>query len=94
VAPKVAERKVHTVLGREVTVELMASRKSAASVKANTSQSVILIDNVLGNISDDLLFLYLDNLTELDGKTGDYTVTRNDPSQIVVSFGAPPSNGM
>ena len=64
----------------------MASRKSAASVETNTSQNAILMSNISDDIIDDQLFLYLDNLTELDGKNGDYTITRNDHSQIVVSF--------
>ena len=97
VAAKVAERKVHTILQREVTVELVASRKSMAAVKTITSQNNVLISNISDSISDGILFLYIDNLAELNGESGDYTIKRNGPSQVVVSFdtiSALPSGGM
>lgn len=87
VAAKVAERKEHTILDKKVTVELVAARKSLVTTKA--SQETIVISNVSDDISDDLLFLYIDKFTELDGEGGgDYTITRKETSQVVVSFSA------
>ena len=80
----------------EVTVELVASRKSPASVTSTTSQSNILITNIPADTSDELLLLYLDKLTQLSGESEDYTIKWNSPSQVVVSFNttaALPSGG-
>ena len=77
-------------------MELVASRKSVAGVKTNTLQNNILISNISESISDGILFLYIDNLAELNGEGGDYTIKRNGSSQVVVSFdtSALPSGGM
>ena len=97
VAAKVAERKVHVILHIEVTVELVASKKSLASTISTTSQSNILISNIPADTSDELLLLYLDKLTQLSGESEDYIIKWNGPSQVVVSFNTTavlPSGGM
>ena len=79
----------------EVSVKLVASRKSPASVTSQ-SNNIILITNIPADTSDELLLLYLDKLTQLSGESKDYTIKSNSPSQVVVSFNttaALPSGG-
>ena len=87
------------IMHTEVTVELVASRKSPASTISTTShvQSNILITSIPADTSDGLLLLYLDKLTQLSGESEDYTIKWNGPSQVVVSFNTTavlPSGGM
>ena len=49
-----------------------------SSVLTDHEQATILVSNVADTISDDLLFLYIDNITELDGEKGDYSISRHD----------------
>ena len=49
-------------------------------------QAAILVNNVPDTISDDLLYLYIDNITELDGEGGDYTISRCDGLQVIITF--------
>ena len=89
VAAKVAETKVHKILGKELTVEL---KKPTTVQKATTvtghEQVAILINNVADTISDDLLYLYIDKITELEGESGDYVITRCDRLQVIITFNA------
>jgi len=88
VAARVAETKVHNILGKELTVEL----KVLTNARAN-----ILISNVTDAISDALLFLYIDNITELEGESGDYAITRCDGSKAIITFNTSvnlPTGGM
>ena len=60
-------------------------------------QAAILVNNVADTISDDLLYLYIDKITELDGESGDYTITRCDSSQVKITFNTSaklPTGGM
>ena len=81
------ETKVHKILGKELTVELC---KSITVQKANTvtghEQAAILVNNVADAISDDLLYLYIDKVTEMDGENGDYTISRCDGLQVIITF--------
>jgi len=51
---------------------------------ANTSHNSILLSNISDDMSDDLLTLYIDNITELDDE---YTITRRSGhGEVVVTF--------
>ena len=81
------ETKVHEILGKYLTVELKKPMQKA-SVLTDHEQATILVGNVADTISDDLLYLYIDNITELDGKNGDYTLSRHDNLQVNITFDA------
>ena len=85
VAAKVTENKIHTIIDREMTVELMEPKKPT---KTFTDGYSIVINNVSESISEALLYLYIDNFTELDGEEGDYVMKRqhHDHTQLVVTF--------
>ena len=80
------ETKVHKILGKDLTVELKKPTElQKTSVSTNLS---ILVNNVPDTISDDLLVLYIDNLTGLDGESGDYIINRCDGLQVTITFNA------
>ena len=89
VANKVTETETHKILGKELTVELMEPKKPPP-IAANTFTDgySMVINNVSESISKDLLYLYIDNVTELDGEGGDYVMKRqvHDRTQLVVTF--------
>ena len=80
---------MHNVLGKDLTVELKKPVPKT-SVLTDHEQATILISNVADTISDDLLFLYIDNITELEGESGDYTLNRHDNLQAtrIITFDA------
>ena len=99
VAVKIAETKMHTIMGKDLTVELKKPTAiQKTSVTEEHEQAAILVSNVTDSISDDLLYLYFDNITELDGESGDYSIRRCDDSlQVIISFNASatlPTGGM
>ena len=55
---------------------------------SRVSDSVLILGNVPGSMSDDMLMLYIDNITELDGEQNDYSINRND-AEVVITFNAP-----
>ena len=70
----------------------MELKKPTTVQKATTvtghEQAAILVNNVADTISDDLLYLYIDNIAELEGESGDYTITRYDRLQVIITFNA------
>ena len=90
VAAKVVETKVHRILGKDLTVELkkptVAPVQKDSTVIASHEQAAVLVKNVTNTISDALLYLYIDNITELEGEHGDYSITRCDGSQVIITF--------
>lgn len=89
VAAKVAENKIHMILGKDFTVELKKPTTVSIAEPSPVSsheQAAILVNNVADSISDALLYLYFDNITELEGESGDYTMTRCDGSQLMITF--------
>jgi len=88
VAAKVAESETHKILSREVTVELMEPNQPPPTANTFTDGYSIVINNVSENILEELLYLYIDNVTELDGEGGDYVMKRqdHDRTQLVVTF--------
>ena len=95
VAAKVAETKVHKIMGKELTVELNKPiTVQKATMVTCHEQAAILVNNVADTISDDLLYLYIDKITELDGESGDYTISRCDGLQVIITFFNVPNGGM
>lgn len=90
VAVKIAETKMHTIMGKDLTVELKKPTAiQKTSIATEHEQAAILVSNVTDSISDDLLYLYFDNITELDRESGDYIIRRCDDSlQVIISFNA------
>ena len=85
VAAKIVETKVHKILGKDLTVELKKPKPKASGL-TDHKKAAILINNVADTISDDLLFLYIDNITELDGESRDYIISRCDNLQVIITF--------
>ena len=91
VAARVAEKKVHKIVGGTVEVELVASTGTIESVTSDdpnshdNSDNILILDNVPQTIQDEVLLLYIDNITELDGEDGDYTIDCNN-TEVVVTF--------
>ena len=85
VAAKIVETKVHRILGKDLTVELKKPVQEA-SLPAGHEQAAILVSNVTSTLSYDLLYLYIDNITELDGESGDYIISRRDNLQVIITF--------
>ena len=66
----------------------MEPKKSPPAANAFTDEYSIVINNVSESISEALLYLYIDNVTKLDGEEGDYVMKRQDydRTQLVVMF--------
>ena len=47
--------------------------------------NVLILDNVPSRISDDMLMLYIDSITELDGEQNDYSIDHKN-SETVITF--------
>jgi len=79
-------------------VELKVPTKpQKASIPTGYDQANILISNVTDVISDALLYLYIDNITELEGESGDYAITRCDGLKALITFNTSvnlPTGGM
>ena len=91
VAARVTEKKVHKIVGSTVEVELVAFTGTIESVTSDdpyshdNSDNILILDNVPQTIQDEVLLLYIDSITELDGEDGDYTIDRNN-TEVVVTF--------
>ena len=91
VAARVAEKKVHKIVGSTVEVELVASTGTIESVTSDDPNShdnfdnILILDNVPQTVQDEVLLLYIDSMTELDGEDGDYTIDRSN-TEVVVTF--------
>ena len=55
---------------------------------SRVSDNVMILGNVPSSMSDGMLMLYIDNITELDGEKNDYNIDRND-AEVVITFNAP-----
>ena len=87
VAVNTVETKVHRILGKDLTVELKKPMKvEKTSVSQSHEQAALLVNNVADTISDDLLYLYIDNVTGLDGENGDYILNRCHSLQVMITF--------
>jgi len=89
VAARVAEKKVHKIVGSTVEVELVASASTTESVTSDGPNShdnfdnILILDNVPQTVQDEVLLLYIDSMTELDGEDGDYTIDRSNTEVVV-----------
>ena len=66
----------------------MEPKKSPPPANTFTDEYSIVINNVSEIISEALLYLYIDNVTELNGEGGDYVMKRLDHNctQLAVMF--------
>jgi len=98
VAARVAEKKVHKIVGSTVEVELVASTGAIESVTSDdpnshdNSDNFLILDNIPQTVKDAVLLLYIDSVTELDGEDGEYTIDRNN-TEVVVTFKHMPPGG-
>ena len=70
-----------------MTVELKKPKiVQKPNIATGHEQAAILVGNVADTTSDDLLYLYIDKITELEGKDGDYTITRHGGLQVLIIF--------
>ena len=90
VAARVAERQVYVIVGHSVEVSLFTDAVEDITSDDSTphvSNNVLILENVPSSMSDDVLMLYIDNITELDADQNDYSVDRNN-DEVVVTFNA------
>ena len=91
VAARVAEKKVHKIVGSMVEVELVASTGTIESVTSDdpyshdNSDNILILDSVPQTIQDEVLLLYIDNITELEGEDGDYTIDHSN-TEVMITF--------
>ena len=88
VAARVAERQVHVIRGHSVAVSLFTGAVEDNTHDDHTphvNDNVLILDNVPSSMSDDILKLYIDNITELDGEQSDYSTDRNN-AEVVITF--------
>ena len=86
VAAKVTENTSYKILGKEVTVELVEPKTPPSVAKTFIAGQSIVISDVPDSISEPLLYLYFDNVTELDGEGGDYVMKRQNQTQLLLTF--------
>jgi len=77
-------------MGQSVEVALFTGSIEECDVTSDdpTSQindNVLILDNVPSSMSNDLLMLYIDNITELDGEQNHYNVERNN-TEVIITF--------
>lgn len=90
VAARLAEIKVFKIMGHSVEVALFTGTvedDTHSNPTSRVSDNVLILSNVPGSMSDGMLMLYIDNITELDGEQKDYSIDRND-AEVVVTFNA------
>ena len=90
VAAKVAEKKFHKIVGYSVEVVLFTGAIEDVTSDDPTSvvsDNVLILDNVPSSMSDDVLMLYIDSITELDGEQNDYSID-HDNAEVIITFNA------
>ena len=91
VAARVAERKVYVIMHHSVEVALFSGADEEItgddSIPLVISDNILILGNVPSSMSDGILKLYIDNITELDGEQNDYSLDRNN-DEVVITFNA------
>ena len=85
-----AEREVYVIMGHSVAVALFTSDVEDITNDDSASHindNVLILDDIPGSMTDDMLMLYIDNITELDGEQNDYSIDHND-AEVVITFNA------
>ena len=85
VAERVAEKKFYKILGHSVEVTLITDVTVVDDPASHVRNNIIVLDNVPKSMNDDVLMLYLDNITELDGEQSHYTIFHNN-AEVVITF--------
>ena len=86
VAVRVAEKKVYKIVGYSVEVVLFTGVIEDITSDDPTSlasDNILILDNVPSSMNDDVLMLYIDNITELDGEQNDYSINRHNVEAII-----------
>ena len=90
VAARVAEKKFYKIVGYSVEVVLFTGAVEDVTSDDPTSlvsDNVLILDNVPSSMSDDVLMLYIDSITELDSEQNDYSID-HDNAEVIVTFNA------
>ena len=91
VAATVAERKVYVIMGHSVEVALFSGADEEITGDDSTplviSDNMLILENVPSSMSDGILKLYIDSITELDGEKNDYSIDRSN-DEVVITFNA------
>ena len=85
---RVAEKKVYKVLGYVVEVVLfigVIEDITSGDPTSLVSDNILILDNVPSIMNDDVLSLYIDNITGLDGEQNDYSID-HDNVEVVITF--------
>ena len=85
VAERVAEKKFYKILGHSVEVTLITDVTVVDDPASHVRNNIIVLDNVPKCMNDDVLMLYLDNITELDSEQNHYTIFHNN-AEVVITF--------
>ena len=83
-----AKREFHVILGHSVKVSLFTDAIEDITRDDSTpllSESVLLLNNIPSHMSDDMLMVYIDYITELDGEQNDYSFDHNN-AEVVITF--------
>ena len=93
---RVAEKKVYKIMGYVVEVVLFTGAIEDITSDDPTSlvsDNILILDNVPSTMNDDVLLLYIDNITELDGEQNDYSID-HDNVEVVITFNVALEAGM
>ena len=89
VAATVAKKKVYVIMGHSVEVALFTGADEEITSDDSTplviSDNVLILENVPSSMSDGILKLYIDSITELDGEQNDYSIDHNN-DEVVITF--------
>ena len=83
-----AKREVYVIVGHSVEVSLFTGAVEDITSGDSTplfSDNVLILDNIPSSMSDDMLMIYIDYITELDGEQNDYSVDHNN-DEVVITF--------
>ena len=84
-----AEREVYVIVGHSVEVSLFTGAVKDITSDDSTllviSDNILILENVPSSMSGDMLIVYIDYITELDGEQNDYSIDRNN-DEVVITF--------
>ena len=88
VAARVAARAALVIMGCSVEVSLFTGGVEDITRDDSTphlNDSVLILDDVPRSMSDVMLMVYIDYITELDGEQNDYSIDHNN-DEVVITF--------
>ena len=87
VAAKVAEKSNYKIVSHSVEVVLISGDLTSVESTSHSNNTLIL-KHVPSSMNDDMLMLYIDNITELEGEQKDYSIDQNN-TEVVITFNVP-----